>query len=522
MKKFICVILFMFLSSVTFGVGNKYIVFFAESSDILQAIVDKMLLSSRFCMTVPVNPIIGIPEDLKKLVSCRKIEPAVSFSPEPVLSVIAAFPGVKLNKQSIFEGYISSNLNDFETNTNINAFGIFLNFSELSRDILYYFAGLSLPWINADNIEENIAGAFDVDGIAVFSLYKDFPHNQESIMRWLEAKHENIIPVLLTKKHLENVKFMEYLINFFDNSKYIKPAMPLYITEVERNLLQQRDVHFKQFPVSVTIMEELYSAANLIGDYAVSPDFKEYAYHNACSELVYLCSRDLLINASANQAGGKRIFDAACGNIYRLLGAVKPENKKSDNSMSSAVRAGKRDISVSNGQTVVDSILNGVAIYNIGLVKLIKIVSENNNIKISFSFENGKWNESVAFIDFYIDLNNIEGAGSTSLLAGINGFLTAESGWEYALRIYKDKAVLYKYSSDGASVISNLPVKDGSVLIPQKYIRGNPVNWGYQAVFVSDVDGKKVIADFLNQSAKTKEAVLSVNPFQSSAVRLRK
>jgi hypothetical protein len=512
----------MFLSSVTFGMGNRYIVFFAESSNILQAVVDKMLLSSRFCMTVPVNPIIGVPENLEKLVPCRKIEAAVSFSPEPVLSVIAALSGVKSNKQSIFEEYISSNLNDFETNANVNAFGIFLNFSELSHDVLYYFAGLSLPWINADNIEENIIGAFDVDGIAVFSLCKDFPYNQENITKWLETKHENIIPVLLTKKHLENVKFMEYLINFFDNSKYIKPATPLYIAEVEKNLLQQKNVHFKQFPVDAAIMEELYSAANLISDYAVSPDFKEYAYYNARNELVYLCSRDLLRNASADKAGGKRIFDAACGNIYRLLGAVKPESKNSDNFVSSTVRTERRDISVLNGQTVVDSISNGVAICNKGLVKLIKVVSENDSIRISFSFEDGKWNESVAFIDFYIDLNNIEGAGSTSLLAGINGFLTTESGWEYALRIYKDKADLYKYSSDGASIVSNLPVKDSSVLIPQKYIRGNPVNWGYQAVFVSDVDGKKVIADFLNQSAKTKEAVLSVKPFQSSAVRLGK
>ncbi|OEG71867.1 hypothetical protein ATZ36_12205 [Candidatus Endomicrobiellum trichonymphae] len=98
----------------------------------------------------------------------------------------------------------------------------------------------------------------------------------------------------------------------------------------------------------------------------------------------------------------------------------------------------------------------------------------------------------------------------------------AESGWEYTLRIYKDKAVLCKYSSDGDSIVSDFPVNGASVLIPQKYIRGNPVNWGYQAVIVSEIDGKKIIADFLNQSAKTKEAVLSEKPFQSSVVRLRK
>jgi hypothetical protein len=60
------------------------------------------------------------------------------------------------------------------------------------------------------------------------------------------------------------------------------------------------------------------------------------------------------------------------------------------------------------------------------------------------------------------------------LLEGINGFLMAGSGWEYALRIYKDKAVLYKYSSDGASIVSDFPVNGASVLIPQKYIRGDP------------------------------------------------
>jgi hypothetical protein len=41
-------------------------------------------------------------------------------------------------------------------------------------------------------------------------------------------------------------------------------------------------------------------------------------------------------------------------------------------------------------------------------------------------------------------------------------------------------------------------------------------------VTVSEVDGKKIITDFLNKSAKTKEMVFSEKPFQSPAVRLRK
>jgi hypothetical protein len=482
-KKLIHVVLFIFLNCAAFGERNRYIAFFAESPDILQTVVDKMLLSERFCMTVLTNPIIGISENLEKLVSRKKIELTV---------------------------------------TNRNAFDIFLNFAEASHNILCCFAGLSLSCINADNIEENISGAYDIDSVAVFSLYKNFPYNQKDVIKWLETKRENIIPVLLTRRHLQDAKFMEYLIDFFDNSSRVKPVMPLHITEVEKNMLQQKNVRFKQFLANVELMEKLYSVISLIYNYADFPGFKEYAYkHNALSELTCFCSPDLLRNTSVDKSGRKKIFDATCWNICYLLGVVYPEDRKSDNS-AHAVQTGERDVSVSDRQqSVVDNISNGIAIYNKGLLKLIKVVSENNNIKINFYFEDEKWNESIVFIDFYIDLNNVCGAGATSLLEGINGFLTTGSGWEYALRIYKGKAVLYKHSLDGASIVSNLPVNGASVLIPQKYIRGNPVNWGYQAVVVSEVDGKKFITDFLNQGAKAKEVVLSEKPFQLSAVRLR-
>jgi hypothetical protein len=41
-------------------------------------------------------------------------------------------------------------------------------------------------------------------------------------------------------------------------------------------------------------------------------------------------------------------------------------------------------------------------------------------------------------------------------------------------------------------------------------------------VIVSEIDDKKIIVDFLNQSAKTREAVLSEKSFQLSVVRLKK
>jgi hypothetical protein len=73
-----------------------------------------------------------------------------------------------------------------------------------------------------------------------------------------------LYPFCLQKKHLQDAKFMGYLIDFFDSSSHIKPVMPLYITEVGKNMLQQRNVRFKQFPVNSELMGKFYSAVSLI------------------------------------------------------------------------------------------------------------------------------------------------------------------------------------------------------------------------------------------------------------------
>ena len=62
-------------------------------------------------------------------------------------------------------------------------------------------------------------------------------------------------------------------------------------------------------------------------------------------------------------------------------------------------------------------------------------------------------------------------------------------------------------------------VKDNVVYIPHKYIRGNPSNWGYQAIVVAEKENKKHIIDFLNQSSRSKESIISANPFEVSMVR---
>jgi hypothetical protein len=467
-------------------------------------------------MTVPIYAKNEIPDSLQEVVALGKLEIALSLNPEPILPIFAELTNIsnsskKIGSSMMFEKYISNSFTAFEENVS-NSFGLFLKFAELSNDVLYYFANLGFVWVNIENLEGDIFGAYKLDGITIFSLYKDFPSNQKDVMKWLSKKNQSIIPVLLTKKHLQDIKFMDYLIYLFDNSNYIKPAVPTYVCEFCKVSKLEKNQEFQYWQVGTNLKTKLCSAMNLINAYGDTNNFNEYAYVNAQNEFIYLLSYDVLKNYLYSRNSARK-FDAVYDNIYRLLGNYA---YKSDNN--DILENNQKNKSVFSGQTQVESISNGVLIKNEGFLRNIRVLSKNENIEINFIFDCLTW-DKISFLDFYIDLNNIEGAGSFSFMSGLSGFFTNSSGWEYALRVYKDKAILYKYSSNGASRVINLDVKNNVVCIPQKYIRGKPSHWGYQAVIVEEKDGRKCIVDFLNQSNKSKENIISTDPFEVAMVR---
>lgn len=516
LRTFLILVIFF---SISFCDNCKHIVFFADTAEIADSLINKIILSNRFCMVAPIHVKGGIPDNLQEIVASGKLEVALSLNPEPILPVFAELTNAlvssaKVNPSGMFEKYISNNFVSFEQNIN-NKFGLFLNFAELSNNLFYYFANLGFAWVNVDNLKENIFGAYKINGITMFSLYKDFPTNQKDVTKWLSAKKDqNIIPVLLTKKHLGNIKFMDYLISVFDNSKYIKPAVPTYISEFCEVQNIEKIQTFQYLQIGSNIKTKLFSAVNLINAYANNANnFNEYAYINAQNEFIYLLNYDILKNYNYSN-NVVRKFDAAYNNICRLLGTTID---KQNNGV--PLEHNPKNGYVFNGQTRVETIPNGVFIKNEGLLKNIKILSKNENIEINFIFDSLAW-DKISFVDFYIDLNNIQGVGAVSFIPGISGFFSNSLGWEYALRVYRDKGILYKYSPNGASEVINIDVKSNIICIPQKYIRGNPSKWGYQAIVVAEKENNKyIIVDFLNQSNKSKESIMSTNPFEINMVR---
>ncbi|AKL98608.1 hypothetical protein [Endomicrobium proavitum] len=513
MKKILlslCVI-FTFCAA-AFCAGERYIIFFSETSDIPAGAVEKILSSKRFCIVVPIAAGEKIPDNLDELASSGKAELSLVFNPEPIFPVLAQvykMSGAKNLKASGFGDYVSGNLKEFANSANRESFGAFLKSGEVSKEILSYFAGAKLSWVNVQNAPDSLTGAFLSDGINAFVIYDNFPTAQKDVMPWLAAKTGNIIPVLLTKKHLSNAALMKYLIDLFEKSLYIKPAVPLYVSTVAKDLIPvKKSVSFsEESSANENVLNKLYAAAGYINKYRGSSSFDELSYKNAQSELGYLCGFDLLNGIASNAVSSVRMFDAAYNNIFRLLGYPIPDEASSQTS--SFADAG-------SNASQIKQISGGVSITNEGYIYGIAVYNSGESIRVDVA---AAWGEKVDFIDLYIDMNNLDWAGSTSMLAGAPGFLTSDSGWEYAVRITKNKALLYRHSAEGAALVSEINVTGSYFSIPNRYLRGNPENWGYQAVSVSQ---NKEITDFLNQTSKTKSAVLSSKPVQLTAIRIQK
>jgi hypothetical protein len=524
MKKIFLPVLFLtfFCPGAFCAPAERYVMFFAESADMPKAVAQKIFASNRFCLTAPFDRREQMSPEIEELVSLGKIEPSLALEPEPVLSLLASIYSAGAKGQRGFSDYIDDNFESFEAYSGRRSFGMFLSSSRVSHNILYYFAQKNLSWINVDNASEKIYGAYSVDGVTSFFLYKNFPYARKDVMKWLEARKENFIPVLLTKKHLANAELMSYVIDLFDKSAYIKPASPMFVSAERKNLIEEnRTLQFESVQVKASVINKLCGAASFVNDYKNSGNFNGLFYSNALNELVYLCNYKLLRGLAANKAESERMFDAAYANIFRLLGAKAPSD--AELKASSGDRAQNAEEENAPHASIAASGENGASITCDGIISGAEIYVKDNSTFVKIVFENGLWNDKAGYIDVYIDMNNFENAGSTAMLAGLKGFLAPDSAWEYALRITESRAFLYRHSASEKPVLAaEFPVVGCEVSIPQKLMRGNPVNWGYQIITVSKKeDGDKII-DFLNPSSQPKSDLLNQKPFQVAAVRLNR
>lgn len=119
-------------------------------------------------------------------------------------------------------------------------------------------------------------------------------------------------------------------------------------------------------------------------------------------------------------------------------------------------------------------------------------------------------------IDIYIDMNKKNNAGSTAFLPGHNGFTDSISAWEYAVSVSSFDAKFYRYNRTGPPVrtktftVSNFLDKNLiEIIVPERYILGNPKKWGYVvAGFLSPI--KSGIFDIIGFDLPPAETIIQI------------
>lgn len=123
-------------------------------------------------------------------------------------------------------------------------------------------------------------------------------------------------------------------------------------------------------------------------------------------------------------------------------------------------------------------------------------------------------------VDIYMDLNNQEGAGLTRMLSGIEAFMDVPGAWEFALRIEEDQAVLYRSGRFEPTMVRKFSARHFSAVIPRGVLRGNVLNWGYQALALDrNADGAYTVFDFLCVDEPSRARLKAQSPLQLPAIR---
>jgi len=494
-KLFLFVILLFVFCSVNVYAKNRNIIFFADSvNSISEKTMNKILASKEFKIVAKISSEQPLSSNVESLINSGKLEPVLELSSEepyfPLLSEeIFADNLISFNRTKDLNNLLETYKQKYNNLFNGNNYGLFLTGGVLNENTLKIFYENDFVWTTVKAENAKLSGTFYDEGIILFALSKNFPLTEKQISNWLTQNKNKIIPVLLTEKHLKNDKLMAYIINLFENSKYTDVILPADV--VSKTAQLEKVVLYKDKYIPKNVLIKIAKAADEVDSQDTSQ-----MYETIFSELSNMYSYTMITRLIKKDEMAKKLFDISYKNIFKISGedipeidkhVIVPENNEQENSESYFVRTDK-----------------GFKINSTGMIKSFEI--RTNDGYVDF-FVNS--NSEMENFDIYIDMNGIIDTGEHKLLKPLDGFVSPENCWEYAIKVRGKSIEVYKYLIDSPSVVRKLTKPENKVRIPRSVLRGNPFNWSYQVVVVKD----DLIVDFLANS-KEREQFLNTKPLQ--------
>ncbi|MDD5687792.1 MAG: hypothetical protein PHE88_08185 [Elusimicrobia bacterium] len=264
-------------------------------------------------------------------------------------------------------------------------------------------------------------------------------------------------------------------------------------------------------PIQNLAWDYLKHARIKINEYTSSEAYNSEKFNAALEELYFLEKPVWFknyVSDDANKNENDLWFRAGLSNMYRVMG-YEPPDDISTSLFTSVAASPLINLTTSEYLVCFNDETDNVILSSCNIMSFgVKESSGNIIFDVFISSQESE------IVDIYIDMNKRNNAGSTAFIPGHNGFTDSLSAWEYAISFSSISAYLYRYNITGPPLIVKEfhveNIRDRNLVeikIPEKYIRGNPENWGYIIVgFLPSGD----IFDIIGSDVPTSDTVIQI------------
>lgn len=466
---------------------------------------------------------------LLPLVKSRRVEPMLTLTDEPVLPLLyqvhITTPAIDFSWQEDAWNIIARSQEEYRANFDSYASGLYLRSGIFSRELIPGLRKLGLTWVTADDRNGGNKGASLLDGFIVLSATKTAASSPQEFWQQISSREESLI---VLRFDAENPLTPELLAavaqNIAQSGSYLLLTprdLPPDLRATLPVIGQWNSFDVAQWTARPAVWYKLALARKAIADYTNSGSADVRVLEMLRNEMYQLYRYEFLARVLSNaDPETDRAFMVSLENIYRLMKTPVPsEIGETVDALPESVAAERTMPNIVTGP---DSLAITNASFEGGPLSIANFNVALSSDTIIYTINLGSGTLVGPFyVDIYFDLNNQRGAGFTHLLPGPDAFMREEDGWEYALRIDRYQAALYRAGRVDPVLVRTFMVNRRYVIeIPRSVLRGNPLRWGYQVITMSRRNHTVwTIDDFLSGDSKAKAALLKQNPKEFPAIR---
>ena len=313
-----------------------------------------------------------------------------------------------------------------------------------------------------------------------------------SLRKYSESKTRNVFVEINPSSLVEAKELIKNISTAFSGWSF-KTLSELNIANFES--IDKVDSIYTLGNVSDNLLwQKIFVARTALENYKNSGFAKLSVLEVAKEKMFSLYNYKALSDVIAGSRDAQLEFNNNLLSVWKLLGAIAPTGLTEEENVgaySFEVNKSLQVLKINNSILTSSALLNG---FEVKVTSDVVVFTVNISTQVKLSAYSA---------DIYIDLNVLNGAGSTLLLAPITGFAFAsQSGWEYAFRINNGKASMYSFNNYSQQLISEFNLTNSfTVSVPIGVLRGTPLSWGYQVVLFKSHEGIVKVMDYISNDA---------------------